>query len=131
MKILLKLFLSLVVILLSIKGFSQSGNSITITPEIEAQSNAFKSLTGKDRLAQFKTLQKNIIVNDGARHQTIEMGLGYSTKPSIASLLGTPDKISEGGFWEYLLKNNASSCKVVFGFDKAAQVIFYTIKGCE
>ena len=76
-------------------------------------------------------MQQNIIINDGANGQAVAMGFSYSTKTFIVSLLGTADKITEGGFWIYMLKNSQSSCKVVFSFDKNAQVIFFTIKDCD
>lgn len=131
MKIQIKLLAFITLALLSVKSYCQSGNSITTTPAITAQSNAFKNLSGQNRLAEFKALQKNIIIYDGGHSQAVAMGFGYSSKSSITNLLGTPDKITEGGFWIYMLKNNPTNCKVVLGFDKTAQVIFCTIKDCD
>lgn len=131
MKNQIKLLAFVTLALLSVKSYSQSGNSISITPAITAQSNAFKNLAGQNRVAEFKALQKNIIMNDGAHQQAIAMGFSFSTKTSITNLFGTPDKVTDGGFWVYMLNHNQSTCKVVFGFDKTAQVIFCTIKDCD
>jgi hypothetical protein len=125
--------LSLLVVMFSV--FAANKSALTGDPVLSVKEKAasveFKSLQGSDRLTQFKSLQKTIIMNDGAFRQSISMGFSPSTETTITFLLGTPDEILEGGFWVYNLKTNTSQCKVVLGFNKTAQVIFYAIKDCQ
>lgn len=102
-----------------------------VTSKDKANAQQFVALKGSDRVEAFKKLQKLILVSDrNLNNQPDFMGVNPSTKTDLQSLLGIPDTITDGGFWIYNLKNNTSSCKVVFGFDKTAQVIFFTIKDC-
>lgn len=125
--------LSLLVVAFSV--FAASKSALSGDPVLSAKqktaSAEFKALQGNDRVEQFKSLQKTIIMNDGAYRQSIAMGFDPSTETTLTSLLGTPNEILEGGFWVYNLKTNSSQCKVVFGFNKTAQVIFYSIKDCQ
>ena len=105
-------------------------------PEVSSKnkvvSTQFKSLVGAERLAEFKQLEKLVLVNYGIFNQPDKMGFQPSTKDDITNLFGTADEvISDGKFWQYNLKTNTSQCKVVFGFNKTAQVIFYAIKDCQ
>lgn len=104
----------------------------TATSKDKQNIQQFKVLKGSDRVEAFKKIQTLILVSDGPRvSQADQMGINPTTKADIESMLGTPDQITEGGFWIYNLKSNASACKVVLGFDKTAQVIFYSIKDCQ
>ena len=103
-----------------------------VTSKDKLNIQQFKVLKGSDRVEAFKKIQTLILVSDGPRvGQADQMGVTPTTKADIQSMLGTPDQITEGGFWIYNLKSNTSACKVVLGFDKTAQVIFYSIKDCQ
>ena len=92
----------------------------------------FNSMKGTDRVDAFKKIQPLILLTDGIRlGQSDLMGITPTTQTDIQNMIGVPDVITEGNFWVYNLKDNASSCKVVFGFDKAGQATFCTIKDCN
>ena len=127
------LMLSLLFVVFGV--FAESTTALAVDPVLSAKekavSAAFKSLQGSNRLKQFSNLQKTIVVNDGVARQAILMGFHYTTQDDLTAVFGTPDEILEGGFWQYNLKANTSECKVVLGFNKTAQVIFYSIKDCQ
>ncbi len=105
------------------------GPVITAKDKVNAQQ--FIALKGSDRLNAFKKIQTLILVREAVSTQQAEkMGVSPSLKSDIQNIMGVPDVITEGGFWVYNLKDNSSSCKVVLGFDKTSQVIFFTIKDC-
>ena len=115
--------------------FASTANVIggpIITTQDKANAQQFVVLKGSDRLEAYKKIEKLILVSDrNVINQPDLMGVAPSSKSDVQSLMGLPDEITDGGFWVYNLKDNTSSCKVVIGFDKIAQVIFCTIKDCD
>ncbi len=134
MKILLMFLIALTSILVPNNAYSQSSNSYTMTPALTLKSNSFKLLVGSERVEAFKQIQIEVLTtaaangNDG---EATKMGMRPTIKTDLKILMGEPTLITEGGFWIYNLKSTTSDCKVVFGFDRNAQVIFYTIKDCQ
>ena len=115
-------------------AYSQSSNSYTMTPAVTLKSNNFKLLVGSDRVEAFKKIQMEVLsttVANGNDAEAAKMGMRPTIKTDLKILMGEPTLITEGGFWIYNLKSTTSECKVVFGFDRNAQVIFYTIKDCK
>jgi hypothetical protein len=81
------------VVLLSVKSFSQSGSSITITPAIIAQSNVFKSLDAQDRVTQFKAMETLFVTFFKYPNVTVNANLLVNPKSnsltSLYSCLGS------------------------------------------
>jgi hypothetical protein len=75
------------VVLLSVKSFSQSGSCIAITPAITAQSNAFKSLDGQNSVTQFKAMETLFVTSFKYPNVTVNINLLVNPKShSLTSL---------------------------------------------
>lgn len=134
MKFLITLLLIIISAIVSQNAYSQSKSSRTLTPTVTLKSTNFKQLVGNNRVEAFRQIQMEIVTTDIANAnngEAAKMGLKPTSKTDLKILMGEPTLITGGGFWEYNLKSSASTCKVVFGFDKNSEVIFYTLKNCQ
>ncbi|MFC4230848.1 hypothetical protein ACFOW1_03025 [Parasediminibacterium paludis] len=131
MKNQIKLLALIILALLSVRSYSQSGNSIVITPAITAQSNAFKNLSGQNRLTEFKALQPLIITKSSkisCANTTVTDNL--TTKAEVYNLLGTPSIILSPNLVAYYLSANNQSCQAVIGIDSNGLILHTHINNC-
>lgn len=134
MKFLITLLLIIISAIVGQNAYSQSKSSRTLTPTVTLKSTNFKQLVGNNRVEAFRQIQMEIVTTDIANAnngEAAKMGLKPTSKTDLKILMGEPTLITGGGFWEYNLKSSPSTCKVVFGFDKNSEVIFYTLKNCQ
>jgi len=130
MKNQIKLLAFITLALLTVKSYSQSGNSITITPAITAQSNAFKNLAGQNRVAEFKALQA-LIVTKSSKVSCASGTIGnLTTKAELYSLLGTASIILSPNLVAYSLSANNQACQVEVGIDNNGLILFTQINNC-
>ena len=130
MKIRLKLFVSFIVVLLSAKSFSQSGSSITISPAITAQSNAFKSLVGQDRITQFKALETLFVTIESKTTCDGTISADFTNRTELYRLLGTPNSILSPNLVAYKLSASITACEAVDGIDNSGILLFTQINKC-
>jgi len=125
-----KLLAIITLALLSVKSYSQSGNSITITPAITAQSNAFKNLVGQNRVTEFKALQGLIITKASQASCTTSTSINFTTKSEVISLLGAPNMNLSPNLIAYNLSASNQACQAVFGVDNNGLILLIQINNC-
>lgn len=130
MKNQIKLLAFITLALLSVKSYSQSGNSITITPAITAQSNAFKNLSGQNRLTEFKALQALIITKASKATCNGTPVTDFTTKSEVISLLGSPNETLSPNLIAYNLSASNQACQVTVGIDNNGLILFTQINNC-
>ena len=107
----------------------KGGKGVNWSAAEQQNSSLFKSLKGQDRLSVFKQLQ-TLIRTKGVPADGISGTTNWaqvSTQSGVIALLGQPDVQIQKTLIEYNLSADAST-KLVVGFDKNKQVVFYTVK---
>lgn len=130
MKNQIKLLAFIILALLSVKSYGQNGHSITITPAITAQSNAFKNLSGQNRLTEFKALQGLIVTKASQASCTTSTSTNLTTKNEVISLLGTPSMTLSPNLIAYNLSSTNQACQAVFGVDNNGLILLIQINNC-
>jgi hypothetical protein len=114
--------------MMAVKSYSQSSGTITITPAITQQSNAFKGLQGQDRKIYFEQL-KSLIKTES---QKVCLGKGLKTfqstiKADLLKLLGTPDVELDANNFSYDISTKKQFGRITFKTNSASQILHYSI----
>lgn len=118
-------------------SFKPAGFSEPVTPklkEVDKQvSDRFKSLTGSDRLVEFRHLQSLFKVHQpGISEAPITedfIGAHTTTYEECVFLFGNPDQTLQDANCFYYL-NSSGTCKAVLRFNKEGKLTFSSVLGC-